>query len=653
MIDFDQLVAKKLVGPKPGQPGPRHDSWGYKPPVSMSRDVRRVLDLPRRALELDGTERAEAIIDTMTERFARPIHRNCKCAEIQPGRHRDEGCITRLKLVQAIGLREISICGGLLGPIGVGHGKTLMDLLAPLAFQAVGVSLCVLLIPSKLVVQMIEDYEYIGQHFRMPQIVFHGNDYANTCQQMNNVVHLERGAPVVHVVPYSRIRLPEATTWLEQSLKPQAIIADECHKLRDIKNTATGRRVDRYMEMHPETRFAGWSGSITSKRLTDMDHLAKWALRGASPLPLEKEVTEEWAGAIQPSDNPADPGPLIQLCEPGEHLIDGWRRRFLETIGVVGTSAPAVDCELSIEEYPAPPIPQKVKDALKMVRGELPGQSGPQRPDGEELTDALAMARVAREVACGFYYRWIFPKCEFPRDEALVDEWREARAEWFREVRQKLKHADEHLDSPHLVQRAAERFHGDRERKRGLPVWESKCWPRWRDVRNSVYYESEPVLLDDYLIRYVAEWARNNRGVVWYEHAAFGAWVGKAADLPVFGAGKEAKALLLGDPRRGIGGEDGSRSVICSLKAFGTGTNGMQFRWSDAFFPNPMSSPDGWEQALGRLHRVGQKAPRVRNFFLRHTDELRAQVDNALNAALYVEGALGSAQKLRLGWRME
>jgi len=89
--------------------------------------------------------------------------------------------------------------------------------------------------------------------------------------------------------------------------------------------------------------------------------------------------------------------------------------------------------------------------------------------------------------------------------------------------------------------------------------------------------------------------------------------------------------------------------VICSIKALGTGTNGMQHRWSEAFVPVPMSTPDGWEQTLGRLHRIGQKAPRVRYGFYRHTPEMKAHVDAALQAALYVEGIHGR-QKIVQGF---
>ena len=112
MIDWDGLMAPRLVRPDGGQVF--HNSWsGSKPAVSFSDELRRVLGLPRRGLELDGTERSETIIDMMMERFARPEipGRRCRCAELDPDRHAEEGCITRLRLPQAQSLREIGMCG--------------------------------------------------------------------------------------------------------------------------------------------------------------------------------------------------------------------------------------------------------------------------------------------------------------------------------------------------------------------------------------------------------------------------------------------------------------------------------------------------------------------------------------------------------------
>ena len=56
--------------------------------------------------------------------------------------------------------------GGLLGPIGVGDGKTMLDLLAALAM---GSKRAVLLIPPALKTQLLTvDWDYYGQHWRLP-----------------------------------------------------------------------------------------------------------------------------------------------------------------------------------------------------------------------------------------------------------------------------------------------------------------------------------------------------------------------------------------------------------------------------------------------------------------------------------------------------
>lgn len=639
-IDWNTLVAPKLVQPREGQSHPGHESWGYKPAVSTSSEMRRVLELPRRGLELDGSDRAEAIIDMMMERFARPVvqGRRCRCAEIDPERHREEGCIERLRLPQAQALREISICGGLLGPIGVGHGKTLVDLLAPLAFRYYdkNIDTSLLVVPAGLATQLEGDYLYYGQHFKMPQISFHGIDYLSTCQKMDTRVPLERGAPIVHVMSYTRLSRPESTSWLERELKPQAFIADECHRLRSAglpnNKGATGSRVWRYMEeIAPHTKFVGLSGSMTAKKIQDYWHLAKWALRGGSPLPVIPEVVDEWGTAINPSDNPADPGRLMQLCAKGEHLYAGFKRRIAETIGVVTTTAPAVDVALCLNERPAPPIPAEVRRYIADLR------ESAVRPDGEELLTSLEIAECAMQLAMGFYYRWIYPRCEFPRDEELVKEWKKARKEYFREVRNKLKNPDEHLDSPRLVMNAAERFYGIRPKKKGLPEWGSIAFPAWNKIRGQVYAETEAVCFNDYLVRDIAAWAHEYKGVIWYEHNAIGEWVSKLSGLTKYGGGKKAKAAMLR--------EDGSRSILASVSAHGTGTNGLQHRFRECLLLHITPDPNAVEQTLGRLHRPGQNHD-VDAYFYRHTDDLKRHIDDALTAAFYVENTGFGQQKL-------
>lgn len=628
-------VASPGYAPQAWQSNTPPDVWsGQRIPVGNSPDLERVLALPRRPLEQDGTPRADAIVAMMTARFSKGIARDaCRCAEIDPERHAAEGCIDTMRLTQALALWEIGIVGGLLGPIGTGHGKTMLDLLAPLAFaQHAGRNdiLCVLLVPPGLVKQLLRDYDYLGQHFHMPTLVVEGSAESRA----------NPGAPNLRVMPYSRICREKSTAWL-RAVKPYAIIADEGHKLRDRK-TATTKRVMRLFGEIASTRLAVWSGSLTSRTYRDYPHLAGMALKGGSPTPNDPETVDEWARAIDPSPNPADPGELFEglvasgCMRPGESLYTGIRRRIMETRGVVSTSSQAVECDLEILERKAPPTPPRVAalilQALKFTR-----------PDGEELMTAMQAVACAIEIAHGFHYRWIYPTHEFPRDQQLVDDWNDARREWAKECRKKLQGSEEYLDSPLLLEHAAQREYGMRPQKQGLPSWASLTYRRWAELRPLVRAKGDAVRIDDWIVRDTLDWAADHKGVIWYAHSAFGRWCEELGKLPRYGAGSQAKAAMLK--------ERGESPIVCSIKAHGVGTNGLQFYFKDQLFGSGLpSDPGACEQALARLHRPGQPSKVVRAWFRMHTAELRRHVRTALKTTSYVEGTMGARQKLAIGF---
>jgi hypothetical protein len=602
--------------------------WG-RPPVLPSPDLARVLALPRRPTP-DEAKR-EALMDLMTERLRRD-NPACRCAEM------NRPCITRLRAVQAWALYEIGLRGGLLGPINVGDGKTLVNILAPLVLNAKTI---LLLVPAKLVSQVVREYLLIREHFRVPALVVHGDGTSIRSDE----------APVLHLISYERLSRADATSFLE-SLSPSAILADEAHHLRNATAVRTGR-VLRYFAAHPGTRFAGWSGSLTDSSITDFWHLAALSLREGSPLPLDPRVAEDWGGAIDPSDNPAAAGALAQLCEADnedpttEELRSAFHRRLVETPGVVTSTAPLVQVGLTIATRAAPPIPQVVDESLRALRETW------MRPDGEELVDALSFFRCARELACGFFYRWVFNHGE---TVAQIDEWLEARKLWRREVRNMLVNPQPQLDSPHLLALAAARAYASTDRparkelwweKRdgeAVPCWLAQHWPRWLEARPLVNGgrapDTEPVRLHPYLAEDSARWAREHRGVVWYDKRAFGAWVAEIGELPLHSGGAGAGER--------IGQEKGDRSIVASIKSHGEGRDGLQYLFHDQLVAHPPSGATAWEQLLGRLHRPGQ-ASDVTTEYYAHTPELEQNVTKALDRAHYVQGTIGAKQKLLAG----
>lgn len=583
--------------------------------VRDSDELRRVCMLFRRPpVELDGSTQGEALAELMTSRLARPP-RECACAAM--GRP----CITRLNAMQGWALYEAPLAGGLVGNIGVGHGKTLLDILMIMVIP--GAKLALLLIPPGQRDQLLRDFKAVAEHFHVPSLIM-GNDGT-----------IIPGRPVLHVVPYSQFSRPESTSLME-SLKPDLIISDEGQNLRHRATARTGR-VLRYFVAHPNTRLCVWSGTLTAKSIKDFAHLSALALGEGSPLPLDPSVVEEWAGAVDPSEWPAPAGALWKLSvdasermrTEGGDIRQVMHRRLIETRGVISTKGGAVDATINIFDRVPPKMPKKLETMLYDLR------QGWLRPDGEELVDILAVAKSARELACGFYYRWRFPKME---PVALIEEWFEKRKAWHRELRDQLKQRSEHLDSPLLLAKAAIRAWHDPPYVGDLPVWYSETWRDWRDIRDKVYHESEAVWVDDYLARDAAKWCEEHRGIVWYEHDAFGRKVAELSGLEMHGGGPGAEAKILGI--------DGKASIIASIKSHGTGRDGLQRIYREQLVANPPSGGDAWEQLLGRLHRLGQDADEVDTYVYRHTPEMREAIDKAVRYAKYIEGITGNHQKL-------
>lgn len=592
--------------------------------VADSPELQRVLSVPRRKPLEHGSVEAKAMVRLMTARF-RFENASCNCRQL--GRE----CITELREVQAWALFELIKYGGILGLIGVGFGKTLLDILALKALEPRGHRVGCLLVPPSLLGQLVEDYTHISQHFAVPDLRVHGSG------DLKGLVIRAQGTSTLHVFPYSRLQRANYATWVA-NLAPDVIIADEADYLSD-PSTASTSRVIRALIAKPGTVFLCWSGSITDTSIRDYWHLSCFALRENSPLPLKKEVVDDWCRALDPVDDKAPDGALSQLrTEPGQTLYDAFYGRLVETPGVIHTTLSSIDTPIDIKERTVNVSPL-VEQALRTLRKDWvrPDHLAPGYVDGapcEEFMTALEVNACAIQLACGFFYRWKYPRGE---PEALIREWLEARSLWQREVRRKLQDRVDLLDSELLCREAAMRHHGDLPKNPRLPEWQSLHWPRWRDVQGKVQPETEEILVDDFLAVDAANWAADNRGIVWYESRAFGRRVAELSGVPLYGGGPKSESIVT---------EKGDRSIVASLRSHGRGRNGLQRIFSTQLVAQPPSSPARWEQLLGRLSRPEQKAASVEAWFYRHTDELDRYVTRALARAEYVRGTTGASQRI-------
>jgi len=526
-----------------------------------------------------------------------------------------------LNPIQSLALHWMRQQGGLLGPLAVGVGKTLVSLLAPVAM---GAQRPMLLIPPQMQIPLRRQIEKFRPHWNLPLV----------------------GPRHLSIVPYSQLSQAKNTDLFDR-LRPDVIISDECHLLRHPESART-KRLIRYAQAYPETRFVFLSGTFTSRSLRDYAHLAELALRAGSPLPRDEQFLIAWANCIDAKaigtskdwDLFAQWRDFRDIDDEGQRrgeAREAFRKRLVTTPGVVATVEGSIECSLSFIERSLD-VPDVIQDALDELRETWT------RPDGEELVTGLDVWRVGMQLAQGFYYRWDWP-------EGKVDwEWMIARSAWHKSVREFLKQSLVGLDSPFLVTRAVmvyiEKTESaptdvpDEEAEKQPARWEEieehpelvDAWKQWDKVRHRPRPPVSTVWLDASLIEDVLAWREQHpKGLIWYSDTAVEAAL-RVCGLTVYGAGE-------------VPPEDGSQGGLClSVRSHGTGLN-MQV----AHHENLVISWQGgsvMEQLIGRTHRQGQVEDEVLVWYYNHTAEVQETLVKSIEDARYQFQTTGSPQKL-------
>ena len=575
---------------------------GFAGVVVKSAEWHRIQSVPRRKLDFEQ-------VTDLTTIFRR------------------KGGTMELRAIQSAALIEAHVANGLFGPIGVGYGKTLITLLMP---EAMDSERTVLLVPPQLRDQLHREIEEVyGPHFNLP---------------------LDR---IVRILAYSELSLAKNTDLLDQ-LEPDLIIADEAHNLRRSTSART-KRFLRYMKDNPHCRFVGLSGTMTTRSVLDYAHLIELALRKNSPLPNSYKELKSWSGALDVSPSSRyQPGVLQQLCVDGENVRQGFRRRLIETEGVVATEESAIGTSLIIANIEPEIVPESVVEALREV-------SASWSYEGEEYSDPLALSRFMRQMSCGFYYRWVWP--EGRPDE----EWLDARAAWKSAARDKIKQGRAGMDSELLVSNAAERWRksiedhskckeGDcklhpgpdvdklctrkKPQEYGPDVVFFQCeeWIAWKKVkaRYNPTPPTETVWVSDWLAydaiqKAQAAATRGHKVIVWYEHRAMGKRLAELSNWPHYGQGADASIAT-------------ANIIICSITTQGVGKNLQAYDYNITL--SLCTNGKDFEQVVGRTHRPGQMADEVWFVYYDHTAPLDAAMDAVIADAIYIQDSTGQRQKI-------
>jgi hypothetical protein len=560
--------------------------------VLESEDLRRILALPRRT---PGD--LEQLADQLTKILKTPYG------------------TMRLRPIQALALYEIGKHGGLFGPIRVGGGKTLLSLLVPFVLDA---RRPVLLLPAALKKKTEDERRELSKHWRIGQSL-----------RLISYEELGRDGKA-HELSFYR---------------PDVIIADEAHRLKNKKAGVT-RRVVRYMREDPRTKkhweplqrpkFIGISGTMLSRRsILSFAHMLQWSHREGAPIPLHDGELQEWAEALDETTNftRPHPGALLRLATdedrvPGDDLTTarrGFRRRLVETPGVVSTRGEQVACSLYIRGlfFKTNEITASNVEHLRRTWS---------TPDGWPLSMAAEVWRVARELALGFHGVWD-PRPPGFKSREEPGPWLAARQAWAAFVRTTLSRSRT-LDTEAQVAKACAR--GE------LPDAE---YLAWMNIKDTFRINPKDVWHDTSALEFCEEWMKSP-GIVWVSHAFFGDELERRTGFPYFreeGLDKKGNSLAtLSELIKK--GKAKAGPIIASRFACATGFNLQP--WHRNLITSCPSGADVLEQLIGRSHRDGQESDQVEVDIMLGCVENFESWERARAEARMAVDALGDSQKI-------
>jgi hypothetical protein len=523
---------------------------------------------------------------------------------------------------QAVALRELYQTGGLVAPLKVGAGKTLITQLAPTLLRAerpVFVTQASLIDEAK---SEFVTYRSAGWDVRLP-----------------------------HLVSYAKIGSKKSEHELMR-LAPDLLMFDEAHKLKNLKSASSVRRVARAIQaLRP--RVAMLSGSMFGPKLMEYWHLLCWALGPHAPVPLVHAEACAWAQALdQDTDGfrRTELGALATL--PGADFHE----YKLSRAGIVPTMGEQCTAAIELHRW-APPMPPVLEGMIAEVHATKT------RPDGELLEDA-EVADTLQQLAQGFWYRW---------DPMPPDWWLDPRRGWHRYVRTIVDMHLDGFDSPFMVRSALARLprtdyvlrpehkaaaaevlevdphailpqHWYRTVQRPCPAAEPPdadlgraLMHAWDEVKERYEPTTVAEWIDDAPLRAAAEYAQaagTDPCLVWTRHTAAGVRL-RELGIPYFAGGTNPRIVA------------GQASIACSIAAHGTGKN-LQ-AWHRNLILTCPANTRTLEQLMGRTHRKGQSAATVSYAFMTCTDYQRDVLSRVQSEAPAAGESAGSVLKIAKG----
>lgn len=572
----------------------------------------------------------------------------------------------RLQRVQVEALQFFIETGGLFAPIQVGGGKTLISLRCVGIAVEQGIDRICLFVPPSVYNQLTShDINWARQ--RVPiGTNFHLMGGKNA-QRRRELAGGRRGC---WVIPYSLLSVKDSSELLDR-IKPQLMIFDEAHHLKNRDSARTKRIRTYYRQNRP--KCVALSGTMTAKSLNDYAHIITMCLGEGAPVPLEANMVQEWAAALdseqagtmeyhKPKTSAGPLRPLINWSNNNfpqtklEHSTIGFRQayqnRLLTTPGVVSSPPDALGTSLIIANRQADAMSKPGGAKLAELQQQLNDLWV--SPCGDEIDHAMHLWKWNYELSSGIYNALVWPdpgqvseRCKISVAEAserlersksfhiAENDYHKALRHWFSTHPHKPG-----IDTPMLVGGSMARY-GARDVGQVL----YSAWRRKEEMKfpERIERDSIPVRVCSYKVDEAVQWvAENGEGIVWFFHNDFGQWLMEHLPNAVFcPAGKKANDFLTGE---GAAERCRGKVLVCSLAAHYQGKN-LQFMQNQLFAQLPINEMM-MEQGIGRTHRKGQTADEVVITTLISNMHDKVALGAILNDAVYVSETMNQPQKV-------
>lgn len=520
--------------------------------VAHGPDLDRVLRLPER---IDPTEEQ---IEALSAHF-RVREWGTDPTTGEPRRN-------ELRAGQAAAIMAMLQVGGLLAPMPVGAGKTLVSLLLPTALDS---HRPVLILPADQVERTTDDYALYRQDWRvrLPEI--------RTYETLGHPKH-------------------EGDLY---EICPDLITLDEAQKARNVDAGCT-RRIHRYIHNPPPCRWcsgptippcracqgtgrlivrvAVLSGSLITPDLMDYQHQSVWALGARSPTPILPEDAKRWAAALDRNLGPLDriaPGALTKI--PG-----GFHHHLRTRQGVVPLSGDDCKAAIHITTW-EPPMDPKLRAVIDQTA------ESRMRPDGELIDNDFELPEVLNQLSKGLYLVW---------DPLPPRWWLLPRRAWYAYARAVL---EEHLPGFDTFSQVATALDAAHPQYAPPAAHEGRqLLAEWRAVADHFTPNTVPVWLDYSIVAMAAAKARAEPGwLVWTDIVAVGEMLARYG-LPYYGGGTNPE-------RHPTPGE----SLALSWQSHQHGKN-LQ-AWGQLLYLCHPTRAEPWQQSIGRVHRPRQRRPSI------------------------------------------